>query len=470
MALTTIDSFLEPWHAPDADDFHHKLADPERSSSIDRRYELVGETEVWQAFCASSISSNAEMRALLDRRFRPRWQAWLPDLARVIYNERQLESLYSATLMTRLNIAFQNAIPPNKPRVTIIICPGSFESRGVDDGGPTTILPDWVAVEGTHTPYDKDFPSLEQLWRERKILAVGDTKLVRQETDASDAEEEPNAVVDGTHSCHRAYLGQVQHYAHMLGTRFGFVLTNKELVLAQFLRETEGTPRAPRQRGLRSWTLTHQLERGVPSDFQSSEPQRPGDREEGGEVPFYTPQSSQKRRHASDDSPALPRYRPPITEYPASDECEGLPSSPPIPLSQLHNFSSSARGAPPGARAGVEDTARSSHQGQPSPSPYLASRFPTSSSRQMTSSEQSLQPSSDSYIPSFRDGDIERTLVRSFRIPNRCDVGSMDRKEDEEEDEEMMHPAKALFAFVMHAYIVGLEGRTINPEELEFFS
>lgn len=163
MALTRVDSFLEPWHGPDADDLHHKLAYPNRSSSIDNRYDVLGETEPWQAFCASSISSNAEMRALLDRRLRPRWQAWQSDFARVIYSERQLESLYSATLMTRLNIAFQNAIPPNKPRVTIIICPGSFESRGVDDDGSTTILPDWVAVEGTHTPYDKDFLSLDQL-------------------------------------------------------------------------------------------------------------------------------------------------------------------------------------------------------------------------------------------------------------------------------------------------------------------
>lgn len=84
----------------------------------------------------------------------------------------------------------------------------------------------------------------------------------------------------------------------------------------------------------------------------------------------------------------------------------------------------------------------------------------------MSSSEQGLHSSTASYELSERDGDVGKVLIRSFRIPNPRDAGSMNRKEDEER----MHPAKALFALVMHAYIVGPEGRTITPEELEFLS
>lgn len=176
MSSTTVDNFLEPWHGPDADDLCHTLANSVSSSSIDSsRYDEVGQTELWQAFHSYNISSSPRMRAFLDKRFIPRWQAWLPDLARVIYNERQLESLYYNTLITRVNIAFQNAIPSEDPHLTVIVCPGPFDSYRIDST-ETTILPDWVVVEGTHKPHDVSFPTLKELVRRRKIISVGDTK------------------------------------------------------------------------------------------------------------------------------------------------------------------------------------------------------------------------------------------------------------------------------------------------------
>lgn len=51
------------------------------------------------------------MRTSLDSVLTPRWKAWLPDLARVIYNERMPETFYSSTLVTRVNIALQYALP-----------------------------------------------------------------------------------------------------------------------------------------------------------------------------------------------------------------------------------------------------------------------------------------------------------------------------------------------------------------------
>ncbi|OQE10125.1 hypothetical protein PENFLA_c001G00627 [Penicillium flavigenum] len=457
----TIDNFLEPWHGPDADELYHTLATTMSSSSIDSRYDEVGQSELWQAFQSSNIS-NPRMRAFLDKQFTTRWQAWLPDLARVIYNERQLESLYYNTLITRVNIALQNAIPSEDPRVTVVVCPGSFDSFR-DNGTETTILPDWVVVEGTYTPHDVSVPTLDELVSKGKIIAVGDTKLVRQQEEKIKYAE---AVVNGTHSCHRAYLAQVQHYAHMLSTRFGFILTNKELVLAQFLREEEATPRLPRQRGLRSSMLPQQLLPELPPDFKSSD--RP-DGVECDEGPLHTPQLRHKRRHESDDSPTLPCSRPPTTDHSVRQQGDELPpSSPPsLLLSQVYNMPSGSPTPALEARAGLEGAARSSFEEHLSPTPHRTAQLPLRSPRQITSTEQDQLSSNVTYEPSLRDFDIGRALVRSFRIPNPGDEESMDRKEGDEHGGRI-HPAKALFALLMHAYSVGSQGRRIDEGELGF--
>lgn len=135
-----IDEFLEPWHGQDANEFHHTLAETVRSSSVSQ-YNVVGQIEIWQAFHVARISSSLEMRASLDKRFAPRWQAWLSDLARVIYSEKQLESLYYRTLVTRVNIALYNAILSDDPRVTIINYLGAFDPN-LPNSAVTAILPD----------------------------------------------------------------------------------------------------------------------------------------------------------------------------------------------------------------------------------------------------------------------------------------------------------------------------------------
>jgi hypothetical protein len=172
---------------------------------------------------------------------------------RVTYNEWQPETLYYRTLITRVDIALHNAFRSDGQRLTVAGCPGYFNSYDPCSigGRETIILPDWIVIAGTHTPDDINFPQLEQLPRQGRIVAVRDTKLVRQQSNASAVNEriQYKELVDGTHSCHRGYLTQVQHYARMLRTCFGFVLTNKELVLAQFLREEEAIPRLHRQWG-----------------------------------------------------------------------------------------------------------------------------------------------------------------------------------------------------------------------------
>lgn len=445
---TTIDKFLEPIHGPGADELHHALAKTVRSSSVGR-YEDLGQIEIWQAFHAGRISSNVKMRAFLDKRFTPRWQAWLPCLASIIYSERQLESLYYSTLMTRVNIALHNAIPFDNPRVSIMACPGSFDSD-LAESEVTAILPDWVVVEGTYAPYDAEVPVLRDLVQGGQIVAVGDTKLVQQHSNTDvrkEGERDRTTIVKGTNSCHPNWLAQVQHYAHVLGTRFGFLLTNKELVLAQFLREEESSPRV--QRGLRSSTLPEQLHPGLPTDFESSDAKGSDDRDEHGGKPFRTPQLRQKRRYESDDSATLPRQ--PTTDDVAGLEVDRLPSSPPV-LPPAYNISWSSPRSVLEVRVGAEGKARSSRANQPSSGPSGLPR------------EKYPLRSSSPFIPSDRDMIIGKALVRSFKIPNSCD----EKSSDSEEGEDRVHPAKALFALLMHAYSVGPEGRKIQEEETEF--
>ncbi|KAJ5318743.1 hypothetical protein N7476_005163 [Penicillium atrosanguineum] len=298
----TIDEFLEPREGPEATELLHTLAFSAHGSSDDSRYSVLGQIRQWNEFDSSNLASNSKIRTILDLQLTPEWKPWLPGLARVIHNERQLEHLYHSTLITRVNIALQKALSPDNC-VTVVVCPGSFDSYDPHsiDGKETIILPDWIAIEGNYSPHDGSFPPLETLARQRKIVAVGDTKLVRLPSKASSQSESTRhaGVVDGTHSCRRGHLAQVQHYACMLCTRFAFVLTNQELLLTQLLQEGEATPRLPHERGLRSVTDFQPLERGVSSDFRTSEPTgRPHESGSGDEPLPQAKKENHERRNS----------------------------------------------------------------------------------------------------------------------------------------------------------------------------
>lgn len=475
---STINNFLEPWQGLGADDLLHTLADSAGPSSVDRRYEELGQTEVWHAL--SNIISSPKISASLDITFTPWWQVWMPDLARIIYNERQLESLYYNTLITRVNIALEHAIPPEDPRITVVVCPGSFNSYDPhsSDGKETLILPDWIVIEGTYTPQDVSFPRLDQLALEGKIIAVGDTKLVRHQSKPGGVSEifrSPGHVVDGTHSCHRGYLAQVQHYARMLRTRFGFVLTNKELVLAQFLREDEATPRLPRQRGLRSLTQSSQLQRGVPSDFRSSELWDGFDGDGGCKKPLNTSPPGQSRGRIGSCSLTPCRSRPTVTGDWRDEGGDKLPhkynppSSPPRPTPVIEGQAGSAA-----ERLALTPML---HPSELPFKDFLSTSASTPAQFALTSDDppdplwtppkDQLPSSSLTYAPSERDHDIGRVLVQSFRIPNPCDKDSTEKWEGCEESGRT-HPAKALFALLMLAYSLEAQGRSIDGEETLF--
>ncbi|KAJ5720127.1 hypothetical protein N7493_007005 [Penicillium malachiteum] len=212
--MPELDDFLQP-KGQEAAELFHQVVDRVKSSHDDR-YEVLGNIKPWDESKSGRLISSPQMRNILGLQITPNWQAWLLDLERIILNERQLEHLYH-------------------------MGPGCFDSHDIErvDGEETTILPDWIVIEGTYSLDDISSPRLQQLKENGQIIAVGDTKLLRNEVGGQKESSSSAKVVDGTDSCRDGYLAQVQHYECMLNTRFGFVLTNKELVLAQFLRESQ---------------------------------------------------------------------------------------------------------------------------------------------------------------------------------------------------------------------------------------
>ncbi|KAL7939453.1 hypothetical protein V8C35DRAFT_286667 [Trichoderma chlorosporum] len=212
----------------------------------------------WPEFDVEEVSSDPLISTCLSRPCQVAWVPWIPSFARVIYNERQLEALYLQTLITRVNIALDKAIPPEEDRIAIVIGPGAFENVSAE-ATALRLMPDWIVVQGTFdTNMDAhSVPSLEKLAKNSNILAVGDTKLVRRWSG--------EYTVPHTRACHSDFLCQIQDYCVNLYTRFGFILSNEELMVAQFDGAQDASPRGAGQRELRS-NGAQQLASGLNSD------------------------------------------------------------------------------------------------------------------------------------------------------------------------------------------------------------
>lgn len=232
----------------------------------------------WEDFSEPMISDAPEIHSALAKPCSSgSWVPWVAEFARVIYNERGLESLYDKILITRVNMALEEDASNDRDEIaTFVLGPGFFESHNYNDPESRTgkILPDWIVVQGDFSCHTDSLPSLAELVRDRKILAVGDKKLTRQAYDALNESKASSAddCVPWTESCLPSYIAQVQQYAVDLYTRFAFILTERELVLVQFVAETETTPRKPGGRGLRSESTWTAQWRELPSDFRTSDP------------------------------------------------------------------------------------------------------------------------------------------------------------------------------------------------------
>jgi hypothetical protein len=90
-----------------------------------------------------------------------------------------------------VNIALYYAISLGDRSVTIITCPGAFDSYDPDvrGGRKTVILLDWIVLEGEYSLYDDRFLALEELALCGRIVVVGDTKLVSSRVDTTGVDE-----------------------------------------------------------------------------------------------------------------------------------------------------------------------------------------------------------------------------------------------------------------------------------------
>lgn len=92
-------------------------------------YRTLGPIYEWKSFNKDSISQSDLLRPALTKHCTPGSATWVPWIARIIYNERGLESLYDKTLVSRVNIALaEGAATDPDSRISIVIGPGAFES------------------------------------------------------------------------------------------------------------------------------------------------------------------------------------------------------------------------------------------------------------------------------------------------------------------------------------------------------
>ncbi|KAM6485431.1 hypothetical protein HDV62DRAFT_286815 [Trichoderma sp. SZMC 28011] len=405
-----------------------------RDADNSRFAPLADLRERWLDFDVERISSQPSIAACLNRSCAVSWEPQIPRFARVVYSERQLEALFLQTLITRVNIALDKAIPPNEERIAILVGPGAFESVSAE-ASVQRLLPDWIVVQGDFDigmeAYSHSLPVLKDLAREGKILAVGDTKLVRKGGGSDNASY--------TKACHHEFLRQLQDYCLNLYTRFGFILSNEELVVVQVMAAQEASPRKAEQRGLRS-NGGHQLEPGLDSqgtdslnsinsmnqdgddDAPMSEHNGRGEEEEddpfeNGLPPLLSP--SRKRS----PSPSRKRSHPPT-----SSETSPVAAA----SKRFQNASRSLWGS-------GSDT--NSHQIPSSPS--------------MEASQGSSSQDHSRYAPSVRDVEVGAIQIRSFDMKGWGEEG----REGERKRES---PYRALFMFVMMIRALKLQQKPIH--------
>ncbi|KAK4059813.1 hypothetical protein Trihar35433_10629 [Trichoderma harzianum] len=400
-----------------------------RDADNSRFAPLADVRERWLEFDAEYISSQPSIAACLKRPCAVSWEPQIPKFARVVYSERQLEALFLQTLITRVNIALDKAIPPNEERIAILVGPGAFESVSAE-ASVQRLLPDWIVVQGDFDVSVKAnlFPVLKDLAIEGRILAVGDTKLVRQWGGSGN--------VAHTKACHHDFLRQLQEYCLNLYTRFGFILSNEELVVLQVMAAQEASPRKAEQRGLRSNGGHHQLEPGLDSQVTDS--------------------SNSMDWDGYDDNASMSGFNDGGEEE--DDPFEG--GLPPLlsPSRKRPHPSTSPESSPVAAASrrfrnvSLPDSETSSHQIS---SHQISSHQVPSSPGMETSQASSSSQGHSKYTASVRDVEVGAIQIRSFDMKGWEEEG----KEGENEGES---PYRALFMFVMMIRALKLQQQPIH--------
>ncbi|RWA03711.1 hypothetical protein EKO27_g11396 [Xylaria grammica] len=270
MAPMTVDQILR---VP-AGEIKFTFPGTDLSSAVDKKYETLRirrrGLRKWDCF----EEDPAHLQAYLQN-VTPYCASWKPCIVpwqRLAASERMVQDLYALTLIHRVNVALDSAVPRG---LCMIGTPRHFPSWGNENSRSegqeerNTIAPDWALVVGDGDPP----PGLEVLGEH--IIALGDTKL-RRKDDRRDSPPLP-----GTQGCAEAYLTQVVQYCIDMNVPFGFVLTNLELVVFQVSRHEPGGGREPivtrsSHRGPSAWQVLPS-DATVESEFSSPLKRQKGD-------------------------------------------------------------------------------------------------------------------------------------------------------------------------------------------------
>ncbi|KAJ8126450.1 hypothetical protein O1611_g7186 [Lasiodiplodia mahajangana] len=155
------------------------------------------------------------------------WSPYVTPWQRYASSERIVQDLYGLTLIHRVNVALDAAVPSQQ--LSIIGTPKKFSSWGTETSrlegeNETKIAPDWALIYGD----PMGLGPLSDI--DGYIIAWGDTKLNKPEVDLDPA------ALPGTVSCREAYLAQVVQYCIDWDVPFGFVLTNNELIVFHLIK------------------------------------------------------------------------------------------------------------------------------------------------------------------------------------------------------------------------------------------
>ncbi|RYC57103.1 hypothetical protein CHU98_g9105 [Xylaria longipes] len=206
-----------------------------RPSQIDKKYETLRVERRGLRRWNSFQENPACLQAYLDRHsaYPEGWRPYVTAWQRYAASERIVQDLYGLTVIHRVNVALDAAVPGQQ--LSIIGTPKHFPSWGTETSRPeggkeTRIAPDWVVVYG-----DSTRPCLLADLDE-DIIAWGDTKLIK--SSATDTEPLPDTV-----ACPEAHLAQVVQYCIDMAIPLGFVLTNNELIVFHLVKSDDGQER-----------------------------------------------------------------------------------------------------------------------------------------------------------------------------------------------------------------------------------
>ncbi|KAI1120604.1 hypothetical protein F5Y10DRAFT_272903 [Nemania abortiva] len=198
------------------------------SDSIDKRFERLRVERRGLRSWNSFEEDSEYLESLLQLSLPSIPLDWKPEVRpwdHFASSETLMLNLYHSTVIQRINIALSVALPGTALIGSVARFPSWGTENRVEGGAEVGIVPDLLVLEGR----PENVKNLADL--AKMIVVVGDAKLK-----VVDPEKDKSMILPGTIACLEPYPAQPVQYCIDLKFRFGFVLTNFELVLFQLVR------------------------------------------------------------------------------------------------------------------------------------------------------------------------------------------------------------------------------------------